>query len=143
MYLEWLERFRLVTFDFPSYVSIDCLVKKNYHDMLYWVASVAAVMISAIALQLLWAEVNIIVSWLTARFGGQSGRNNEETQDEQDVSKYFSACLVVSYLIYPSFTAGKTRFALLIRFALFTFGYFVLAVFSQTFNCREIDGVRL
>jgi hypothetical protein len=116
-----------LNFSQPSYVSIDCLVKKNYHSMLYGVAAAASLLMSAISLQVLWAEVRKIVSMLRSHSTGTSSSTSPgpsageevEAEKEEVVSKYFSSCLVLSYLIYPSCTA----------------------VFSQTFNCREINGV--
>jgi hypothetical protein len=129
MYLDWLSRFSLVTLNLPSYVSIDCLVKNNYHSKMHGVSFFAGLMMAVIGLQLLWPEVHKAALLLRLRFARQSENgagNNSDVKStlavpekEQTVSKHFSACLVVSYLIYPSFTA----------------------VFSQTFNCRTIDGV--
>jgi hypothetical protein len=114
IYLDWLAKFQLLTFDLPSYVSIDCLFANNYHSKMYGIAIIATFMITAIVLQLVWEEVRKLTVCLTGKAGVVVQHDGDK-----EVSKYFSACLVFSYLIYPSCTA----------------------VFSQTFNCRDIDGV--
>ena len=110
IYLDWLSKFRLFAFDFPSYVSIGCLIRTSYHSKMYGVASSAACLIATVAINLLWEEVRNIGSWLRLRFVGKRGSGADwriSTQAPKDVSTYFEYCLVVSYLIYPSFTAGN------------------------------------
>jgi hypothetical protein len=112
-YTVILEQFSYITLDLPKYISIDCVVDNNYHSKLYGTAVFAAGMVGIIFLQILGAAAK------TALAHHQDAKSEETKAVAAEAPAFLAACLIGSYLIYPSCTA----------------------IFSQTFNCREIDSV--
>jgi hypothetical protein len=113
---------------------------------MYGVAFSAACLITAVVMNLLWGKVREIGSWLRLHFIGKRGSDIDDWSRAQVTTRevsstYFSVCLVTSYLIYPSFTAGTMHCRYDFCVVLICFSVIVLAVWSTTFNCREIDGV--
>jgi hypothetical protein len=129
IYLDVLAKLSLLTFDLPKYVSVDCLVVRNYHSTLYVVAVFAAGMVALLIFQLAGSALVEMFRQFMKRHADRalqkqdsniSQRHIKENTAVPEAPKFLSACLISSYLIYPSCTA----------------------VFSNTFNCREIDGVK-
>ena len=112
-YTVILEQFSYITLDLPKYISIDCVVDSNYHSKLYGTAVFAAGMVGIIFLQILGAAAK------TALAHHQDAKSEETKAVAAEAPAFLAACLIGSYLIYPSCTA----------------------IFSQTFNCREIDSI--
>jgi hypothetical protein len=123
-YLDFLDKLSLVTFDMPKYISVDCLVVRNYHSTLYVMAAAAAGMLSVLVVQLAATEVYVVFTKVMRKCvkrgfcRGYAKKKENQLKKKQkkgkvettEAPKFLSACLVVSYLMYPSVTAGTLHY---------------------------------
>jgi hypothetical protein len=123
--VSFLNLFKVISFDFTM-LDFACVVVTNYHSIMYASAVFAAIMLFVVLFQLRRfhaarkLQKRNELELEAALYNGRPVESGavEAVTDTPD-NTMLSACLVASYLIYPSCTT----------------------VFSQAFNCRRIDGV--